>query len=533
MGRTMAFLVCALASLSVHAGVTPEVDRAMAFRGASIVLPLLAQRDLPTEVVATYVHGDDERTEVTARTCWFMPTDVPERRWADPMVPLAVSSRGSTAAPHLVVPVPDLEDGTLLIGDARIELTWHEMPPAMPAVALGGLRHDVLQPDGRGLTTPSFDDPFEAWRVELIAARQGLRAPPIDRFEHGDARAVALQRVAAWRTALHRLHAASPGVARGCVEQLTAMAHDDGMAIAAWVTEPGALAELLGILLTSDPIEPTDLAQQALAWIDRQAPVVAWLGAVHGDPVEVAIANARRGDQIVEMVWAVPSEIPMAQALGPGELVTLGVDPLVMRGDDRLLVEVATQALILPVHREVIEAEPPGVLAGPFSPPRVLAEVRLGAAPSPPAVSRQTFAQFRRLTGAWEVMIEARWPSPSVNEDHRDDQPTVGDLRGHECVLVVLECQDGSRHEVLVTPDGVVGANGPSAHVRVFDHAWLCRLVLPSSWIDSDVVSLALARGHGDAQSVETWPSPGTPWKVMIDPIPIDLSDWDQGLYTD
>jgi hypothetical protein len=96
---------------------------------------------------------------------------------------------------------------------------------------------------------------------------------------------------------------------------------------------------------------------------------------------------------------------------------------------------------------------------------------------------------------------------------------------GMDTVVILWQC-DGESHVVTVSPLGIAEASAATAYVTQHDHAWLCRVVLPDAWI-CDSPSLALRRIHGDMGSIDSWPTPGTPWEQVSDPVRLDLAPWD------
>ena len=86
-----------------------------------------------------------------------------------------------------------------------------------------------------------------------------------------------------WRIGFHRLAARSRGVAAQCRDLLTGTCLDGDREFAAWINETTPINELLGILL--DPSSEEVIAELALAWADRQMPVVAWIEQAYGSEI--------------------------------------------------------------------------------------------------------------------------------------------------------------------------------------------------------------------------------------------------------
>jgi hypothetical protein len=325
---------------------------------------------------------------------------------------------------------------------------------------------------------------------------------------------LAVSNIGAWRVALHRIASADMGVARQVAELLTGTAHSDTAEVAAWLTATTPLQELLSLAMADD--SPSMLAERVLRWCERQTELCVWIDADQGAAVALSFANPRSADMLAEVTWAEPSELPWGTQVAGRRLQTTRYEPLPLRTNTPLLVQVGHTHLMLPIDRRVQLIEPPGLTVGPLHPTRTLSDVRAGTPPPPAPVQLQTFAQIRRLMGRWEVMLECRWDGIPEAEHIEQDQ-----------VSIAWEC-DGQRHLVTVSPSGVMGSGPVRAHVSQHAHAWLCRVVLPDDWCCNSP-SLSLTREQVGTTRVETWPTPSTPWHRSTDAIMLDLSHWNGG----
>ena len=127
---------------------------------------------------------------------------------------------------------------------------------------------------------PVAGDPFTWWRWTLLADRLGMQPPPppsSSRIEELVARHVEQL----WRIGFTRLAGQSRGVAGRCRDLLTDTSHDGRLEIAIWVTEHGAITQLLQVLL--DPEHEEKVDEHALAWADYQVTEVVWVEQAYGE----------------------------------------------------------------------------------------------------------------------------------------------------------------------------------------------------------------------------------------------------------
>jgi hypothetical protein len=512
-----AFLLAPLVCLSGggHAA-TPTIDQALAFRGGALVIPLTNVSGDAQSIAASLVDSGRTVAHLDAHLMWIGSETRFHRPWSLPPQAVRVSSREARdSAPFAVVSLPPDGRGHLVVDTVPVALHWADLPESMPA----SLRHAHAAAPTAPHAAPPLQDPLEAWRCELIAAHNGDAAPSLDRFEDSTIRLIALAAIGPWRLAMHRLASADLGVARHTVDMLTGTTRNEDVTIAAWLCSSSALDELLAIAMSPNT-KDDPIAGRALRWCERQTRLLAWITADRGESVVLSLANPEPKAVLAEVAWATPGELPLASSVPAGESTMVRIDPLPLRALTPLLLEVGQNHMTLPINRSAQDVEPPGLMLGPLYPNRTLVDVHAGSPPPPAPMNRQTFAQFRKLMGHWEIMLECRWPT-------RPSGPSDGES-------VTVELRGERTHIIEVTPNGLRSTHqpsGPRVHVNALDHAWLCRVVLPDAWV-VDHMSIALLRTHGDSQAFETWPTPCVPWRIEFDPTPLNLSAWDQDVPT-
>lgn len=510
--RLLVPLVCLS---SVVSAATPTIEQALALRGSGLVIPLTAVSGNDTPIASSLVDGSRTIARLDSHLVWINARPRTLREWSlPPQITQVSGDETSGGTPFLVLSLPHDGRGHLVVDGTPVRLHWADLPDSMPALqrlntASGG---EEFLPYAASL----LQDPLSAWRCELLAAVRGHTPPPLDRFTDLPTRLIAIASIGPWRIAMQQLAEADRGVARRVAELLTGTTQNEGHTIAAWLSRGSALDELLAIALSSDTAE-NPMATRALRWCERQTSLLVWVTADRGASVLISLANPEPRAVLAEVMWAIPGELPLASSVPAGASTMTRLEPLPLRELAPLLLEVGQNHLTLPIDRSIQDVEPPGLMLGPLHPNRTLSDVRAGLPPPPAPMSRQTFAQFRKLMGHWEVMLECRWNG--LQTDPCDGESVTIDLRVGD-----------RRHVIEVTPDGLRSshqADAPTAHASKLDHAWLCRVVLPDAWI-ADQMSIALLRTHADSPAFETWPTPCVPWRIEFDPTPMNLSAWDQ-----
>jgi hypothetical protein len=504
MTRVLAVLCLAFASLPAIPAV-PTITAAVAIRNGALVIPLDPAANTSIDSVRL---SNGQRPQAYVR--WLTASLRPVRDWGLPPRELTVSREPTPEGePFLLVRLPEDGNGDLRVDDSVIRLHWFDMPASMPMLRLNASAAPAAV--RTGYASPPLGDPLQAWRCELLAAMRGSEPPSLTRF--GDAeRVLAVSSIGSWRVALHRIAAADISVARQVAELLTGVAGKKDEQIAAWLTATSPMQELLKLAMNDH--NPALLAERVLRWCDRQTELLAWVVSDQGRNITLSFANPRPTEMLAEVTWAQPGELPWGTRIPSHTAQQTSYEALPLRAAANLLVQVGQNHLVLPIDRSVRVVEPPGLTVGPLYPTRTLSDVRAGTPPPPPATSLQTFAQVRRLMGQWEIMLECRWGGKLPREQV-----------GMDTVDILWQC-GGESHEVTVSPLGIASASPATAYISQHDHAWLCRVVLPNAWI-CDSPSLALRRTHGDTGSMDTWPTPGTPWKCVPDPVMLDLAQWD------
>ncbi|MDP7070823.1 MAG: hypothetical protein QF561_05695 [Phycisphaerales bacterium] len=508
-----------LVTVAASGSVSPAVHQAIGLRGGSLVIPLTSSPTTPVEVSL----GSDEWSGRTldANVVWLHGSRHHHAGWAVPAIQVSISETDDLGGtPYLVTKVPEDAQGDLLVDGHVVLMTWHTLPDAMPELrARSAPQASEPWPP---MATPPLDDPTRSWRCELVAMMHGWPTPPIDRFESPEANLVAIATTGIWRFALHRLHELDAGVARQVALLLTHTFDTPQGPAAGWLTEQRSIATLLALLTGEDDADDP-IAARALRWCERQTAMLVWIDSDRGNRVTVTGGNPTTSSGLVELSWARPYELPVAMPIPPQGMAREAIEPLPDHELIQLLVQAGQNHLVLPVDRSIPTIEPPGLMMGPFHPVRGLGDIRSGQMPPPLPASEQTFAQLRRLAGQWELMFECRWPS--------DPQRREG-----EAVTTMLTCGD-ARTTIVVTPHGSVTISDKSmgdvsAHTAIQSHSWLCRLVLPTGWGGCEAPAVAMMRTHAWSGTAVTWPTPCTPWNVVLDPTRVDLTGWDQDAAT-
>ncbi|MDP6478937.1 MAG: hypothetical protein QGI75_02730 [Phycisphaerales bacterium] len=510
--RLLVPLVCLSGAVSA---ATPTIEQTLALRGSGLVIPLTAVSGNDDPIASSLVDGNQTIARLDSHLVWINAKPRTPRAWSLPSHRTLVSGdETSGGTPYLVLSLPHDGRGHLVVDGTLVRLHWANLPDSMPTLRQLNTASD--DEEFLPYAAPPLQDPLGAWRCELIAAMRGHTPPSLDRFTDLPTRLIAAASIGPWRRAMQQLAEADRGVARQVAELLTGTTQNEGHSIAAWLSRGSALDELLAIALGSDTAE-NPRATRALRWCERQTSLLVWITADRGGSVLISLANPEPHAVLAEIMWAIPGELPLASSVPAGASTMTHLEPLPLRELAPLLLEVGQNHMTLPIDRSIQDVEPPGLMLGPLHPNRTLSDVHTGLPPPPAPMSRQTFAQFRKLMGHWEVMLECRWNGPQT--DPHDGESVTIDLRVGD-----------RRHVIEVAPDGLRSshqADTPTVHVSRLDHAWLCRVVLPDAWI-ADQMSIALLRTHADSPAFETWPTPCVPWRIAFDPTPMNLSAWDQ-----
>lgn len=565
--RRLAFLLAVLLGAPAYAeldasdmqiiGGTP-----LAARGG-VLMARLAPRETTTGWPATVEIALDDGTEQTALTAhlgWIeplaargnlpwtwsastrtirTPTPTDDTSTLDPSDP--------SSGPYLLVELPEDGTGELVFGPQRIELRWTALPEGLPRLQLGSppapeRALEMVNAPNR----PLADNAFTWWRWSLLADRMNLLPPdPPD----GTPATLLLSKhiEQLWRIGFHRLAKRSRGVAAQCRDLLTDTCRDDDHEFAAWINEATPINELLGILL--DPSNEDVLAELALAWADRQMPIVAWIEQAYGSDIVLAIGNPYPTRQLAQVLWRNQGSVPIGATLEPGIVTRLTLPrppadlintfyPELDAGDLlHLNLVIREHVMTLAFGPEAILAEPPGPLLGPLRPPMTMSAARTQNVPTEEA-ERTTWCQVRKMAGRWELFIECQRTGTSRGRRMSSFLRSLDQLRGTEAVTVLI---GPPRHERAPARYGICipelgdariflgpADDAPKIHIRSYEDRWLARFVLPSHWIPAsgEPLLLSLIRTHEDNLDFETAPNVSVPWSMRIDPVHLDISAW-------
>lgn len=490
--------------------------------------------------------------------------------------------------PHLVARLPMDGDGLLNLGKQTLKPRWIDQPgfakvrARLSAEGAGGERnfgHEVLGEEQSAPSATSADSqpdphsPFEYWRWVLMAVRLNGEAPPPGSDDL--AGALAAEHFAGlWTMALARLQRVDARAAERLIDMLTRICAapapgsgrrgeggaGGGTTVAAWVADPRPITALLDRMVD---LERTDaaIARDAVQWMDAQPAVVIWPVAEFGPTVRLAamthsdepvLASFRwdgtsDGSTVVRLEPSVVTHIEVERAALPRQSVP-GMTPPPEPRRQVLVVAIGRHEMRLEFGLRTIEARPPGVLFGTFNAPITLAEAQARMRRALP-VEWRTSAQLRKLSGRWEVFVECMRPRPrnvsgdalaeTVPQKAQPNIDTFDALRGIEAVTLLLGSETGEGDDriwLTIPEDGwqqVVHGRSDGTlqvHRRSLDDRWLCRIVLPESWVplpDRGPMQIALVRSHGDSEQLETSPGLSTPWNAAAARAFIDLAHWD------
>jgi hypothetical protein len=526
--------------------------------GGVMMVPLVADGGGATWPPHIELDLDDGRS-TTGHVAWLSQSTAPPSSWTQPpgqlviraITPDDASSPGQTIpGPFLLAWMPKEYQGSVAIGDQVLTPRWaHHIdlpPPLIDSGRRRGGRLGVRATPNR----PDTADPLAYWRWVLVAHREMVEPPPPPQGSAVEVLA-ALHGAQSWSIGLDRLAKISPGVARECLELLGMTVMIDEQEVAAWVTDPTRLNDLLSLLLDTT-IDDTAILRRTLQWCDVTQRVLTWFE----NPLDIStikwrLANAGASPSIATIVWSSPDDIALAVEVAGGDSVVTEVDrpsmtvPSSLLGETRTLpsvtatVAIGPHAHFLQAPAPVVTASPPGVTIGPLLPPMTLDEVRHRRRGTV-ATATSTVVHLRKSHDRWELVATCRRPGEaSVGGG---TMPVVGlipeSVRGHEAISLMLRvtASDGTPKGpgiVITIPEiGPVRGNDRGLaviHRRSHEGRWVTRIELPWQWIppDGDLLSLAVARTHGGSMATETGPVSCFPWHLDPSPIHIDLSQWD------
>lgn len=547
---------------------TPIVP--MTSDGGVLMLPLAAAQpgdSWPRTLPVTLESG----REITGHVAWIAPSRQDDHaRWTDSPLGLTVRAiepndrtmterpdqhtaadagavHSRAGRPFLVAELPPGVDGSLRLLDQTVHPRWFSASePDQDArdrgpLPTGKAASDMLQRE-QAYDRPDPEHPLEYWRWVLLADRLGKQPPPND----GDdltRRLTALYTAQLWQIALDRVRSHSRGVADHLRDLLTRVGSDGDVSFAAWIADPAAVNALLNLLL-DEQISGDELIDRALEWADEHERPMAWLESATDQYARVAIVNPSFRPKVARLRWDDPDEIPIGVELPAGQLTRVRIERATeaSAGDhtpgsfyadaglpEVLLIDVDERTITLVLDVPVRQVGPPGVYLPPFSPPLTLASVQQG---SPPVLSERyaTAAQVRRVRGRWELFIECRRPPSAESRGGKNNRERVR--------VFIGETDRFGQARILLTvpehgePQLVRGAEHTALriHRRSIDDRWLCRVVLPDTWLEiapDKATSIGVARSFADADAVATTPMPAVPWRPEPGRLSFDLTQWD------
>ncbi len=483
-------------------------------------------------------------------------------RWTSPVDPIEVLTpeefrarlAQSTAPIDSVVvalaPLPPSHPESMEVAGVAVKPRWLAAPsrvndPAKSDASDGAptdAGSDVsIAADARRDDLPAPELPSEYWRRVLLAQAEGRPAPPPP-FT-GPANLLARQRAELWQAGLARIGATSASVVAELVELLTARVEDperppESRSIAAWISRPGELDALLGLLL--DPQRNAESAMRAaLGWMDSRTPLTCWIESDAGGAVTLAVANPLPEEVVVRCAWLeAPRDAPLALLAAPRRVSRQSIErpaapaaappgrtqsePVERwRAGLNLRLECRGWKGQLPVGPGHFAVRPPGLAFASFAPVLTLASAQSQRIDLPTTPWRTT-ASLRRLGPRWELFVECLRPQPSPG-----DRVEVSLLRGDE-----------SGRRFTVDERGAVTmlegeANGALvAHAKSHADRWRVRLELPDAWLPGltlgepeRILRISIDREPGGGQGRQSAGLPVPPWRPPA-PIGADPAAW-------
>jgi hypothetical protein len=349
-----------------------------------------------------------------------------------------------------------------------------------------------------------------------------------------------------WKLGLVHLAGIDAATSRRCRDLLTEICRDGAQAFAAWVIDPANVGGLLALLLNFDRPD-AQIVEAAREWADYQDVLVMRTGSPRPGHVAMAIANPLGEPIPVRFQWVGERRLAAATTLEPGRLTRVVVpEPAGKPPGDRtdlgrsaagvqvLLMDTAGRQRRMTFRVGNLPARPPGFAFTALRQPMTLAEAEAGWQPALPP-QRSTTAQFRKISGRWELFVECRRPDRSQPSRDLMAVGSVQDVRGVEAITLlfgdvdegpVLTIPETGWHRVFRSDhDGTL-----EVHRRSYHDRWFCRVVVPGSWLreaGGRAVRIGLVRTHGDGPELETAPYATLPWYTDPGRAPISLDTWD------
>jgi len=527
--RAVALALMLVLPDAAGAGWRPLVSETVAPRGGVLMLPVGTQ-DLEPDDQAV-VRLSDGRT-AAGQIIWIHRGQVPGESWSAEATPLVLSHEFTTgvgAVPWLLAELPIDGEGPLRIDGHECAAQWWDVPAKSTDPFLErGPDAPSLNLDF-ALDLPEVGSPFAAWRWDQLAQQQ-LQLTPSRAWDDDAQRMVADHFTALWRIGLGRIESASLGVARACRDALTQRVTDGTTRLAAWVTDPQALSDLLTMLLDPD-LSGEALVNAALAWCDLRPAVLSWVERSSEAEIEIALLNRTSRERAVAAHWegtatephevtAPPLVITRVRVPRAGRLhaspVNSSAPPAEPARDEPLVIVCGHDRVrhLAPTGR--IMATPPGVFLAPLRPALTLAAVEGCALPFP----ARSGAHVRFRAERWEVFIECR-RSPGTSRSESIIL-RIGDSSATSAELLIPE--EGWHSIQQGTNDGTL-----QIHRRSLASVWYCRVVLPDAWVfgGDDQRSFTLAVEHHGADGSRTLAPLALPaWIAPRSGAVIDVGAW-------
>ena len=510
----------------------------LAPRGGVLMVQLMTEingDEWPSEIEVTFEDGTRRKGVVG-----WIEKNTNTSQWTSnpstirPITPsdntLHINPKDVTTGPVLLIELPEQGDGDLRFCGSRYSPRWVDLPESLSNLSIGtNTSTTILVPESVD-ELPEWNA-LEYWRWTLLASRKNVLAPPPPKTSEVE-RLAAMQGAQVWRIGFNRLARSSRGVAAACRDLLSNTAHDGEHQYACWVVNPQSLQRLLYTMLDLS-ISSEQLIQRALGWSEEQQQYVVWLEQVYGNDVIISIANPTLEPIVTSIKWEEKSDIPIAVEIPALQtlrthvarppLMDLSIfGPVTTESQLQwLTLKIGMRTYNFPIVPPNIVAVPPSIRFSTLHPLWNLQSVQRRQ-PSRVHPSNSTAVQLRKVFGVWELFI--RCNGTYSNSKLPDTVQSIAQLCGIEAIAIL---HPDTNFIVAISPDEQVLAEGMEIYRKVDKHGWVVRIVLPNHWTDTQTLSFAVARTHGDSTRVETGPLPCVPWDITPTPIIVDLIEWD------
>ena len=443
---------------------------------------------------------------------------------------LLIHPKDVTTGPVLLVELPEDGKGNITFGGTTLSPQWINLPTSLPNLGITPIEaNTLLLPELRD-ELPEWN-PLEYWRWTIVASKNTKQPPPPPSSSEV-ARLAALQGSQLWRIGFARLAGYSRGVAAACRDLLSSTAYDGEHEYACWVVHPQSLQILLYTMLDMNT-SPRQLSTRVLRWVENQQPYLHWLEKVYGEDVTLAIANPTLEPVVASIKWQEKNDIPIAVEIPPSETLRTKIarPPIIdlsifgpTTPESQLqwmFLNIGAQSSTLPIVTPEVTVLPPSVHFSTLHPLWTLQSVQSGQ-PPPFDSSKSTGVHLRKVFGVWELFVHCN--GISDNGTLPNSINSINRLRGIEAISIL---HPDTNSIAVITPSEQDLPGGMRIHRTLQEHGWVVRIELPNTWVENDSLQFAVARTHGDSESIETGPLPCLPWSVDPSPLVVDLSQWD------